>query len=83
MTVLERNIEEHLAAEDVGSLHAYLRGLLDGGLARPDLEHALEGLHKHFQQRGDERLADLALDGLDLVTGWCAPGRAISKPHAA
>jgi hypothetical protein len=32
---------------------------------------------------GNERAADIALDGLDLLTGWCGPGMEIPEQQLA
>lgn len=78
MTVLERKVEDAVAsADDIRWVHGYLRGMLDGGSAPDELQVALENVYKHFRELHNERLADLTLDGLDFVTGWCAPGMEI------
>lgn len=78
MTTLERNVEDRFrSATDLQWLRAYLTGLLDGDVDREDLEIVLRHVHEHFRDVADERSADLVLDGLDLVTGWCGPGMEI------
>jgi hypothetical protein len=78
MTVLERNVEQAVgSAEDIRWFGGYLRGLIDSGVKRSVLEATLKRVYLSFRDDGDERSADLVLDGLDLVTGWCGPGMAI------
>ena len=75
MTVLEQNFEDALQSiETVEWLHGYLRGMLDSGRDPAELMAALERARKHFDEAGQERFADFALDGMDFLTGWCAPG---------
>lgn len=84
MTTLERTVQESfLSADDIRWIHGYLRGMLDSGQDREQLELILEHVHRHFQQEGQDRLADLALEGLDLLTAWCGPGMEIPFPETA
>jgi hypothetical protein len=79
MTVLERNVEAAVtSADDLRWLRGYLRGLLDSGLTPQELEAVLRSVYEHLLTQGDERTADLLLDGLDLLTHWCGPGMALS-----
>ena len=78
MTVLERNVEAAVeSAEDLRWFSGYLQGVLDAGITTAQLEGVLRRLHVHLSDRGDERAADLVLDGLDLLTAWCGPGMAL------
>lgn len=84
MTVLEHNVEVALeSADTVEWLHAYLRGMLDSGREREELLGVLENVHAHFREQGQEQFADFALDGMDFLTGWCAPGMTLPAPSAA
>ncbi len=74
MTVLERHVEAAVvSAEDLRWFSGYLQGVLDAGTTKEQLELVLRRVHSHLGERGEERAADLVLDGLDFVTGWCAP----------
>ena len=74
MTVLERNIEAAVrSAVDLSWFDGYLRGLLDAEKDPAILQDALRHLYETFRQQDNERLADLMLDGLDILTGWCGP----------
>ena len=75
MTVLERHVETAAeAAEDLRWFRWYLQGLLDAGTTKTELERALRHVHEHLTDREDgEKAADLVLDGLDILVGWCAP----------
>ena len=66
------------SAVDLSWLGGYLRGLLDAGVKQDMLERALQHVYETFCEQEDERLADLMLDGLDLLTGWCGPGMEIA-----
>jgi hypothetical protein len=80
MTVLERNVEMAVtSAEGLRWFRGYLRGLLDGGLTPDQLERVLRVVYEHLRDSGQEQAADLVLDGLDLVTGWCGPGMALTS----
>ena len=84
MTTLERNIEDAArSAEDLRWFRGYLRGLLDAGVERELLEEVLKRVCLRFRKTGNEQAADLALDGLDLLTGWCGPGMEIPDPQTA
>lgn len=80
MTTLERNIEEAVgAAEGAEWLRGYLRGLLDAGIPHEVLMQTLRVVYERLQGLGFEPGADLALDGLDLLTGWCGPGMGLTE----
>ncbi len=85
MTTLERNIEKSVtAAEDIRWFRGYLQGLLDSGkISRPELEVILRALYERFRDSGQERLADLMLDGLDLLTGWHGPDMGVRARKSA
>ena len=79
MTVLEHHVEAAAAAaEDLRWFGGYLQGLLDAGTTKAQLERVLHRVHEHLVDR-DERAADLVLDGLDLLTGWCGPGMTLKS----
>ena len=75
MTVLERHVEAAAeSAEDLRWFRWYLQGLLDAGTTKAELERTLRHVHEHLAGHGDgEKAADLVLEGLDLLAGWCAP----------
>jgi hypothetical protein len=81
---LERNVERAVRhAQGVRELRSYLQGLIDGGELTPEqLEAVLRVVYEHFRRHGDETAADLTLDGLDLVTGWCGPGMGVTEHPA-
>lgn len=81
---LERNVERAVQhAQGVRELRSYLQGLIDGGQLTPEeLEVALRAVYEQFRSRGNETAADLTLDGLDLVSGWCGPGMGVGKNPA-
>jgi hypothetical protein len=80
MTVLERHVEAAVvSAGDLRWFRGYLQGLLDAGTTKEQLEGVLRHVHEHLGDRGDERAADLVLDGLDFLTGWCAPHASVSR----
>jgi hypothetical protein len=56
--------------------------MLDSGRDRDELLAVLESAHKHFGEAGQEQLADFALDGMDFLTGWCAPGLKLPAPSS-
>lgn len=82
MTTLERNIEAAFrSADDFRWVRGYLRGVLD---AEPEMDPAmlaevLRRVYEQFRVSGNERAADIALDGLDVLTGWCGPGMEIPE----
>jgi hypothetical protein len=39
----------------------------------------LRVVHERLHELGFEPGADLALDGLDLLTGWCGPGMGLTE----
>jgi hypothetical protein len=81
---LERNVERAvLHARGVRELRSYLQGLIDGGQLTPEeLEVVLRAVYELFRSHGNDTAADLTLDGLDLVSGWCGPGMGVSKSSA-
>ncbi|HEX4520595.1 MAG TPA: hypothetical protein VH063_13525 [Gaiellaceae bacterium] len=82
MSTLELTVERAVAsAEDIRWVRGYLQGLVDGGLEREQLEHVLEHVYEHLRDAGNQSAADLALDGLDFLTGWCGPGMEIASPR--
>jgi hypothetical protein len=85
MTVLERNVEEALrSAEDMRWMRGYLEGVLAAGeLDRQTLIDILQEIHDRFREEGEERAADLVLDGLDLLTGWHGPGMGVPDRQPA
>jgi hypothetical protein len=85
MSTLERNVEESLSsAESIGWLRAYLQGILDSGEVSSEvLEDILRRVHERALAEGREEAADLALDGLDLLTGWHGPGMGIDRRKSA
>jgi hypothetical protein len=84
MTTLERNVEEALtSADDIRWIRGYLRGLLDAGIPRETLEEMLQGIYVRNRDEGSEAVADLVLDGLDLLAGWCGPGLGIRESSAS
>lgn len=84
MTTLERNLEVTFSsAEDLRWIHAYLRGILDAGTPPDVLEPLLQRVYEHFLEDGREDLADLVLDGLDFLTGWCGPELGLVEHDAA
>ena len=84
MTTVERHIIGALeAAEDIRWLRGYLRGLLDADVSWDVLERSLKRGYDAAQTAGDERVADLMLDGLDMLTGWCGPGMDLSDRRTA
>lgn len=84
VTVAEQNIHEAVAsAESLQWLGAYLKGVLDGGFASADLTAVLEQAYVQLRECGNVGAADLVLDGLDLLSGWCGPGEQLAPPHAA
>ena len=83
MTVAEQNIHNAvMSAESLGWLAAYLKGVVDSGFAVTDLVAVLERVYSALRDSGNEAAADLVLDGLDLLTGWCGPGQRIAPSHA-
>ncbi len=83
MTVAEQSIHDAIAsAESLGWLAAYLQGVVDTGFPVPDLIALLEQVRVHLQESGNETAEDLVLDGLDLLAGWCGPGRQIVPSRA-
>jgi hypothetical protein len=79
MTVLERKVEAaFLSGEDIRWMHGYFRGLLDSGTDSKTLLSALQNLYAQFIKNGDDHEADLTLDAMDFLTGWCGPGMALS-----
>jgi hypothetical protein len=85
VSVLERNIHASVAsAEDLRWFRGYLQGILDSGDVAPEeLRAVLTRVHKRFRDTGEEAAADLALDGLDFLTGWSGPGMRIEKRETA
>lgn len=83
MTVAEQSIHDAVAsAQSIGWLAAYLQGVVDTGFPVPELIALLEQARGQLLESGNETAEDLVLDGLDLVTGWCGPGRQIVPSHA-
>jgi hypothetical protein len=79
MTTLERNVAEKArSAGDLRWFRAYLTGLLDGEVTKGVLELAMRSAYESLRDAGNDGAADLMLDGLDFVTGWCGPGMAIA-----
>jgi hypothetical protein len=85
MTILERNIHETLrSAEGIRWFRAYQQGILASGEFTPDqLQAVLRRVYNKCLEEGREDLADLALDGLDLLTGWHGPGMGIAERESA
>ena len=84
MTTVERHIKGALeAAEDIRWLRGYLRGLLDADTPWDVLERSLTRAYHAAQKAGDERVADLMLDGLDMLTGWCGPSMDLTDRRSA
>lgn len=85
MSTLERNVHEAVSnAEDIRWLRGYLQGVLDSGQVPPDkLEVILRHVYERALETGREDAADLALDGLDLLTGWHGPGMGVSVREPA
>ena len=54
-------------------LRAGLARRLAAGTPRADLEAELEAIMLAARAAGDGPAEDLAADGLDILTGWCAP----------
>ena len=82
MTVAEQNINDAvMAAESLAWLAAYLQGVVDSGFAVADLIGVLGRASLVLRERENEAAADLVLDGLDLLTGWCGPGHQILPSH--
>ena len=83
MTVIERVQHEAIAAanaDDIRRLRGYLQGLLDAGLDPEALGLALRDVYETLRDQGNEDAADLILDGLDLLTGWCGPELGLRVP---
>lgn len=85
MSTLERTVHEAVSnAEDIRWLRGYLQGILDSGQLSPDqLEAVLRRVSERCLAAGREDAADLALDGLDLLTGWHGPGMGLTAREPA
>jgi hypothetical protein len=78
VTVLERYIEDAArSAENLELFVPYLRGLLDAGRPRTELAEMLQRVYEDLLTNSHDEAADLVLDGLDVLTGWCGPGMEI------
>lgn len=77
---LERDLKRAAqSADGLRTLRQHLQTAVDQG-ADPELLRArLEAVYKDFSEAGNEVAADLTLDVLDLVTGWCGPGMGIRR----
>jgi hypothetical protein len=84
-TTLARNIEGAVRhADGLRWFRGYLSGLLDSEtVSREELEGLLAAVHERLLAAGEEDGADLVLDGLDLLTGWCGPGMGIPDRQTA
>jgi hypothetical protein len=83
MTTLERVQEAVSSADDIRWLRGYLQGYLDSGRSAATLAKALKRAAVKLREVGDEETADLVLDGLDLLAGWCGPGMGLRVPERA
>jgi hypothetical protein len=81
MTVSERVEEAVSKAEDVRSLRAYLQGHLNSGQSPELLAEALQRAYTRLREERKDEAADLVLDGLDFLTGWCGPGMSLRVPE--
>ena len=78
VTVAEQNIHDAvITAGDLEWLRAYLQGVVDSGFSLPGLVALLEATSLELRAEGNDAGEALLLDGLDLLTGFCAPGRQI------
>lgn len=69
---------------ELGALGVYaVPNTPPAGAKKADLEEVLTRMYERLIASGDDELADLALDGLDLLTGWCGPDMGLSEPQAA
>lgn len=83
MTVTEQNIHDAvMRADDLDWLAGYLQGVVDSGFAVADLVALLETASLELRAQGNDASEALVLEGLDLLTGFCAPGRQIVPTHA-
>jgi hypothetical protein len=85
VTTLERNVGKTLSsAEDIRWFRGYLQGILDSGeTSRDELEELLRRVYDQFRDSDQDEVADLILDGLDLLTGWCGPGMGFAERDPA
>ena len=82
MTVAEQNIHDAvIAAGDLDWLRAYLQGVVDSGFPVASLVALLERTSLELRADGNDTAEELLLEGLDLLTGFCAPGRQIVPAH--
>lgn len=71
-TALADRIETALQApEPRGALQKLMNVLLEKGYERVDLLPALEGCQARLAQQGRAEDADLILEIIDGLTGWC------------
>jgi hypothetical protein len=84
MTTRQRNISKTLqSVDDLQWLHAYLQGVLDAGTDPQDVKETLKIAVISQREAGNEEVADLLLEGLDFVHGWCAPGLELPARRSA
>jgi hypothetical protein len=86
MTPLEQRVHDAVVSNDVDGLRA-LRDLIrctaGSGVDLDLITQALTHVYDDCLRAGDESAADLALDGLDLLTGWASPGTKIRPRTSA
>jgi hypothetical protein len=84
VTTLERNFERSVAsAEGIRWLRGYLQGLLDNGEDPAFLCEILKRAREKSAAQGRDDIADLMLDGIDLLTGWHGPGMGVEQRKTA
>lgn len=84
MTTLERTVQDGIrAAQTARALRDVIQRLLDSG-APPDLmQAALQGVYETFTERGEFGQAEMTLDAMDILAGWCGPCIRVDLPNAS
>jgi hypothetical protein len=74
----EDDFEHALAAPDpLEALSGKVRALVDAGADRDEVYARLHAFHVRLQDADRDAESEVTFDGLDFLTGWCAPHRRI------
>ena len=65
------------SADSFGAAFNLAVELRDSGMSQPELLELFDASRARHHDDVDERRYDAVLDVMDLIVGWCSPGRAL------